>query len=486
MPQGSILWQGPAGFSSTISNPYILNVSTAHSGAFTVTVTDSGCSSSDTQFVTVNQRPATPVAQLVDSPVCAGRQLKLIANSGTVGVTYNWSGPLNSTSQNPVFNNVLVAHSGTYVVEAILANCSSSDTVQITINPSPPPPAVEYKGGCTGDTLKLLASGSFGTYTWYDSLGLFNAVTATGVATRPNAQTGYEGKYFVFVSSAAGCESDTVSLDVSIGNKPEIPVITNPNPALCVGRKMTLSANSTTPGVTYSWTGPGGLTATGSSITYGSVNEGMTGVYTARAALGACTSSTATTVDIQPNITPAVSISANPDVEVMPMTKLEFKARVFNGGEQPKYQWRLNNADIPGATDSVYTAVAGVEVKDGERVSVFIRSSATCPLPDSILSYVFTVDLKTAVADVNVANETKIYPNPNNGSFRIKGTVNTANPVEVKVTDISGKEVYRSTITPVAKTLDHPIYMGRVTSGIYLLQLKIDEQFITTRFSVTE
>lgn len=478
-------WTGPNGFNPTISNPSIANTTTANSGRYIVTVTRpiTGCFERDTQDITVNPSPKQPVASIADTPVCSGRNLSLIADSATPGATYSWTGPLSSSQQNPVFTNVTVAHSGQYQITVALGTCTSADSLDVVVNPTPVIQNTSFENGCTGDTLRLIAnSPTAGTYNWFDSTG-FSSSSIDNVATRPNAVVAFSGRYHVAITSGEGCVSDTASVDVVVAESPAEPSISNNSP-VCAGKSLILDATSSTQGVTYSWTGPGGFNVTGKNVYLQAADTVMSGQYTITVINGECSATANTDVIVNPFHTPAVTISADPGIEISKMTRITFRANAENAGSSPAYQWRRNGMDIPGATNEMYRAVAGVDVSDNDSIAVMVTSNAECPLPDSIVSYTFKIDISTDVETGNVINDLKIYPNPSSGSFRVKGAINTDEPVEVRVINITGDIIYNDIATPAGKTLDHSINLGEVSAGIYLLQLNAGEQVINLRFMV--
>ncbi|WP_276132275.1 T9SS type A sorting domain-containing protein [Polluticoccus soli] len=130
-------WSGPASFTSSLQNPFVLGVNSGHGGIYSVTATLNGCTSTaGTTSVTIKPTPATPTAGS-NSPVCAGGALNLSANSATGGVSYNWNGPngFSSTTQNPSVSPAGLNAAGTYTVTASLNGCTSaSGSATVAVN----------------------------------------------------------------------------------------------------------------------------------------------------------------------------------------------------------------------------------------------------------------------------------------------------------------------------------------------------------------
>jgi hypothetical protein len=122
----SYSWTGPNGFSSSLQNPVINNVTTANAGAYAVNVTVQQCTSpSAVTPVTINSIPVTPVVSAF--PVCEGMNLNLTA-SLIPGATYSWIGPNGfiSSNQNPTIANAGSINAGTYNVTVTANGCTST------------------------------------------------------------------------------------------------------------------------------------------------------------------------------------------------------------------------------------------------------------------------------------------------------------------------------------------------------------------------
>lgn len=146
-------WTGPNSFTSVLQNPSILNVTSANSGKYFVTGTNTitGCSTLDSTVVVVNTNPT--VTANSNSPVCEGENLNLISSG--VGVDlWAWTGPNNFTAtvQNPTINNATVSASGKYFVTGTNTStgCFGIDSVEVIINQNPEPPIVEDINVCEG------------------------------------------------------------------------------------------------------------------------------------------------------------------------------------------------------------------------------------------------------------------------------------------------------------------------------------------------
>lgn len=313
----SYLWNGPNGFTSTLANPSITNVTLAANGNYSVTATINGCTSPTTQVnITINPTPAVPTVSS-NSPVCTGNTLNLNSNSTTGGVSYSWTGPNGfiSTVQNPTRSNVTTTDAGNYIVTATLGTCTSTNSTTVAINPTPviggssstnPTNCATATGSIT---LTGLSAGASYTVSYVKDGGapvVLNNVTAnaSGEITITSLSAGAYTNIFVTLN---GCNSTPLAgtINLSDPTPPATPTITT-NAPICSGSTLTLEAGTTSPGVaTFAWGGPNGFTSNISNPTIANVTTAATGNYTVTATINGCTS-LAGSLNVTINPTPAI------------------------------------------------------------------------------------------------------------------------------------------------------------------------------------
>jgi len=249
-PANTFSWSGPNGFTGNTPS-----VTVAESGTYIVTVTGaSGCSVSDTAIVTRDSDVPT-VAVNGGELTCDVTSLELTATA-SAGVTYSWSGPGSFTATTPT---ATATTAGEYVVTVTSVNgCIAKDTATVTQNSELPTVAVS--GGeltCDVTSLELTATGSAGvTYSW-SGPGGFTATTPAITATAA-------GDYVVTVTSVNGCIAKDTATVIQNNQLPTVAV--SGGELTCKVTSLELTATGSA-GVTYSWSGPGGFTATTPAIT---------------------------------------------------------------------------------------------------------------------------------------------------------------------------------------------------------------------------
>ena len=329
-----------------------------------------------------------------------------ITVSGTEPLIYQWSfngaDIPGATGPSLVLPNVQATDQGNYVVT--VSNLAGSDTsaaasltvnvpVQITQHP-------QSQTAVAGQSvaLSVTAQGTASlSYQWkFNGVDIAGATSAT--LTFGSVQPENAGAYRVIVSNVAGPEASaeatlTVNVPVTITRQPQSLVLSAGSPAV-----FTVAAAGTAP-LSYQWqvNGAGIAGATNDTLTLGSVAPGNAGDYVVVVSnvVGPERSSDAQlAVLLPPAITPL------PSAVVVPVgTNVTFTVTV--SGQSPFfYQWLLNGANIPGASNDSLT-LTNVQPADSGNYSVIVANAGGAVASNPINLLVETPVL--AFAD-NVAN----------------------------------------------------------------------------------
>ena len=188
-----------------------------------------GCVNHDTVNVNIL---ATPVAVAgLDVTICTGNTV-ILSSSG--GVTYSWtpiSTLLNANTATPMAFPTVTTD---YVVTVFDSNgCEDSDTLTVTVQNFIVAEAGADTIICIGDTLNLNASGG-ASYLWTPQTGLSDPFIANPIVVPDSTIV-----YYVNVSSGTCDDDDSVVVTVN-----PLPVaVTSPDPTICQGDVVTLSAS---------------------------------------------------------------------------------------------------------------------------------------------------------------------------------------------------------------------------------------------------
>jgi len=269
---------------SIFATNVITQVSPTVTTIYTVTTNKAGCTSSDNVAVIVNPLPIVNAG--VDTNICKGSTIKLIATGAD---SYTWStGLVGSTIEvTPSVNTAYMVTGRTN------AGCTATDDVTVFVTPLQAN-AGSDKTICYGDNVTLcINDNNSNANGWAWS----NGEVTPCITVNPIVST----TYFVTISNALGC---TTSDNVAVIVNPAPTVDAGNNQTICAGSNVSLTASGSS-GVVYTWsTGPS-LTAT---ITE-TPNAQTTYIVTARNTATGCTASDNVIVFV----TPIPNANAGPD-----------------------------------------------------------------------------------------------------------------------------------------------------------------------------
>jgi len=369
----SYSWTGPNGFTSTLQNPVISNITAAQAGTYTCTLGLGNLygPGSTTQVVLglPTQPPFVPYA-----PICAGSAVA-IGGPPVSGMTYSWtSNPpgYSSSLANPV---VSPAFNTLYTLAATLGGCTATVSSAVMIMALPNAFAGNDNAVCEGNSINLgLPPAAGNNYSWTSSAADFSAGIANPTVT-PLLPT----SYFLNVTGSNGCsKQDTVFINVF----PKPLAITGPNQNICNGTSTSLGI-SPVPGNTYAWTSmPVGFS---SSLANPGVSPAVPTTYTlVETNSNNCFRSNSVTVDIYP--VPAAF--TGPNQTICAGTSINLGAVGVPGST---YTWTsvpagfaatISNPSIQPAVQTIYTLTETNASNCTQTHSVTI---AVNPVPNPIL-----------------------------------------------------------------------------------------------------
>ncbi|MCS6904939.1 MAG: T9SS type A sorting domain-containing protein [Bacteroidia bacterium] len=291
-PGANFIWSGPDAFSATGPVVNLLNLTTSHSGIYSVIAVVNNCSSAAANvIITVNPTPnITSISN--NGPVCAGSTLQLNVE-GEIGVSYLWAGPagFSSTLPNPSISNASLSHAGVYTLTAIIGNCSAWATTTVQIHPAAPARVVATATTpvCEGNSIRLSTQDYPGlTYRWsgpggFSSTDKFPVISSATLAN--------SGVYSLVIGNGS-CTSEVATVLVIVNPTPA-GVTASHNGPLCEGQPLQLTAHTTSSysNLQYLWQGPDGFSATTREV---SIRRPSEGIYTLTVWQGDCSTSVAT------------------------------------------------------------------------------------------------------------------------------------------------------------------------------------------------
>ncbi|MEI6020913.1 MAG: T9SS type A sorting domain-containing protein [Bacteroidota bacterium] len=308
----SYTWSPGGGFSASAGN--------LPTGIYTVNIKDmNNCSTSST--VSINQpSPINIVAFAINSTVCAGNTTTLIAGGA---LTYSWSGGVsNGLGFTPPASAVYS------VLGTDASGCTGSNTVYVTVNPSPSISVSGPNSVCSGSVVSLSVSGA-NSYSW--STGS----NASSILVAPTSSSSYTAYGF----NTFGCSASLVK-NISVLSLPSVSASISSN-SICAGYPVVAFATGAN---TYNWSG-----GVANGVAF---SPSVTSTYTLIGTdLNGCSNYFITTVSIIPS--PAISISGN--TLVCPGNNVSLSASGANS-----YTWSTGSTGTSISVSPSATAVYSI------------------------------------------------------------------------------------------------------------------------------
>ena len=396
-----------------------VTVTPATTTTYTVTGTQSGCTSTATQLITVSTPPTINTSTTANT-ICEGDSTTITASGASA---YAWMpGNLTGTTV-----TVSPAANTTYTVTETSSGCASTTTQLIAVNAAPSVTATSTPTIiCVGGSVTLNATGAV-TYNW-----LPQNTTGASIIDTPASST----TYTVTGTDAFGC-TNTDSIFVTVNAIPTITV--SGDTLICPGANATLNASGAT---TYAWM-PGSLSGSSVIVTPSSAT---TYTVTGSDPIG-CSNTATITVNI--NTAPAApSISVNGVILTSTVTGVS-------------YQWFLNGNPIVGATSQSYTAT-----QNGS-YTVEVYNAAGCGSGQSSA----VVD-PTGIESSSSVEFINLSPNPNDGHFQLNFNIVKEGNYILEIHNTLGQIVYSETLNNFNGIFSKQMDLSVYGKGVYSIRLK--------------
>ncbi len=254
---------------------------------------------------------------------------------------------------------------------------------------------------------------------------------------------------------------------------PVAGVVATPGDTVCRGSAVTVTAAPVYGGASpaYTWIKNGSNAATSASYTYipdaGDILQlSMNSDYLCRTATTVV--SNLVTISVDTPYIPVVTISGHTSVVIGKFDTLT--ATVASGDAHVSYQWVVNNVPVAGATGNTFIS-NNFNYPHEDSVTCLVTTDGACGATS--YGWVYIGTHAEGVGTLSAGEDFTVVPNPNRGSFVVKGTLEGADgEVTIEVTDMLGQVVYRGQAKAPGGKVNERIQLGGIANGMYLLNLK--------------
>ncbi|MEO6540951.1 MAG: T9SS type A sorting domain-containing protein, partial [Ferruginibacter sp.] len=386
---------------------------------------------------------------------------------GTAGGTYSAApaGLVINAATGDV--NLATSTAGTYTVTYTIAaggGCpavTATTTITITTLPAA---TISYAGNpyCqNAGTANVTRTGTAGgTYSATPAGLVINAATGD-----VNLATSTPGTYTVTYTLAAGggCGAVTATTTITVSSlSVAATAATASSTSLCGPTAITLSVTGGSLGSGASWkwysgTCGGTLVGTGATL---NLTVSTTTTYFVRAE-GACNTTTCASVTVTVNVQPTITLTATSPTSLMPGQTSTLTATVTPGDPTNTTVWYRNGIVVPGVTG--LTHVVGVDA-----LGLYTVRTTTTAGCTALSNAVLIKDSATAAGIV------WIYPNPNNGQFKVRYYTNAQQLGFVRHIVLfasNGQRVFDNTYPITGPYSNMDIDARELPKGVYVLML---------------
>jgi hypothetical protein len=378
------------------------SAATATSNAITMNV-----SSSVTPSVSISANQTS---------ICSGTMVTFVATpvNGGTSPSYQWKKNGNNSGTNSPNYTSSTLVNGDIITCVMTSNAacvttanSTSNAITMSVSTSVTP-SVSISAGstniCQNTAVTFNASpqapGTSPIYTWYKN-GQIVGSNSTAYSTS-TLTTG--DQVYVVLTSNANCatQNNATSNTITVTVSPQVTpscVITTPNTSICSGTNVNFVATPINGGSspTFQWKKNGNnVGANSNTYSTNTLQDGemITCVLTSNAACptSATVNSNTITMNVTVTVSPTITISSSGNT-ICSGESVEFNATITNGGNNPQYQWKVNNQNFGENSDTFISST----LENGDVIQCVLISNATCVSPSSAQSNNITVNVSNPV-----------------------------------------------------------------------------------------
>ncbi len=499
---GSIVkWQSSIDGGTTYTNVANTSTNQSYSNLTTTTlyraVVQSGvCASANSALGTITVNTVSMGGTVTASAmVCKGVNSGTLNLSGQTGSISKWQystnggttySDISNTASSQLFSNITATTSYRAVIKSGVCSSANSSSVTVTVSNLPTVSVQSSNQSATGvcnGYLEATASGKAPfIYVWSDS-------------STVNSRYRYKvcsGNYSVTVIDSLGC---TVNTQAHVGINTTSASYNNP---------LNVSVTSTNTSANASCDGTAVVNVTGGTPPYNinfagnivqnsftSLSNLCSGFYTVNVTDAKSNSSSFTFVvgspstvfvSVDPRYTDSTVVDTkvtnaipNCNISYGNIDSIKITGYSYIGHDSINATWTIYQGTGNTVINTQYAKYGNIQAPGVYVLELDLyctnRTSGSVRATDDIY-----VDnrLANAITSVEADDNTVAYPNPFNNTLNIVGDKNSA----VKITDVSGKELYAYTINSAGKlTID----TGSLDSGIYFIIITNNTTVITKK-----
>ena len=427
--------------------------------------------------------------------ICFGTSVTFSAsdNSGRIATSYRWQfNGIDYYTTKPIFtpNTAdLTNNSQVRVIATLRDDCfnyinDTSNVITMTVRGEPSAVTISTPATniCSGKAVTFTATPVYGggnnpAYQW--QVNGVNAGTNSAIFTTSSLTNNSQVRAVMTSSMACPMSPAAISNTITVTVQNPVPpsVSIDGVPAIiCPGGSVTLTAITTNGGNTlqYQWkkngqnVGPKYQFYDDNTLVNGDVIAVEVTTYAACAG-GNVVASNSVTIQVNPVVTPSITITGNAIVNKGQVTTLQ--ATAVNAGTAPAYVWEDSTGAHTWAFISSSQTLQYLPVATGDKIRCRVISNATCAFQGKVIStpITFTVNMPTAINPVPANSGLQIYPNPATTTLVLDSLKLSDTWTTLEITNMSGSRVITLNISNRTKV---EVQVGQLSQGMYIAVLR--------------
>jgi hypothetical protein len=287
----------------------------------------------------------------------------------------------------------------------------------------------------------------------------------------------------VMLTSNQACASPltangSFTIAVNPMTTPTVTITSDPVGAICPGTTVNFTANPHHAGTSPTYIWMKNTTMIGTGITASAMPANNDNISCQITSSDVCRTIDSTTSSVTMTVTapvaPVVTLAVTPGKNIIAGQLDTVTATVVSGGgPNPTYEWLINSVPVPGQVTNMFISS---NFNNHDSVTCIVTGSGPCGGLPTAKSTSLNVRITTAVNQVtSLISDIRVVPNPNKGSFIIKGNLGTTDDqqVSLEVTNMLGQVVYTNKVTATSGNLNEQVKLNNsLANGMYILNVR--------------
>jgi len=118
---------------------------------------------------------------------------------------------------------------------------------------------------------------------------------------------------------------------------------------------------------------------------------------------------------------------------------------------------------------------------NGTYTACLVVTDTICGSSDSICT---TVNANVGIDEGLIGETLTLYPNPNDGIFRIDFEIEGLKDIEIRITDVTGRLIFTKDVGKASGAYREDIDISNNAKGMYILQIKSDDVIVSRRVTI--